>query len=81
MTPPASVKPKRYTLAFLTDQWQWETDLAETTLEQARAAAREALETLVREEAPELACVTLLENDRKIGVWDWVEMQSYWTAL
>ena len=74
-------KPGRYTLAFLTDQWQWETDLAETTLEQARAAAREALETLVREEAPELACVTLLEDDRKIGVWDWVEMQSYWTAL
>ena len=44
-------------------------------------AAREALEALVREERPELACVTLLEDGVKVGVWDWVERQPYWTPL
>jgi hypothetical protein len=73
--------PKRYALAFLTDQWQWEADLTQDTFEQARRAAREALETLVREEAPELACVTLLEDEVKIGVWDWVERQAHWTPI
>ena len=74
-------KPRRYTLAFLTDQWQWEADLTQGAFEQARTAAREALETLVREEAPDLACVTLLEDEVKVGVWDWVEQQPYWTPL
>lgn len=71
----------RYELAFLTDQWEWEADLAADTPEQARAAAREALLALVREESPKLACVTLLERGLKIGVWDWVERQPYWTPL
>ena len=75
------VKPKRYSLAFLTDQWEWEAGLAADTLEQAKAASREALTRLVQEEKPELACVTLLEDGLKIGVWDWVESQPYWTRL
>ncbi len=72
---------RRYELSFLTDQWEWEADLAADTPEQAKAAAREALLALVREEAPLLACVTLVEHGRKIGVWDWVERQPYWTPL
>jgi len=79
--PPSGAKQKRYALAFLTDQWQWEADLAVGTLGEAKAAAREALERVVREETPELACVTLFEDDRKIGVWDWVEKQAHWTPL
>ena len=38
-------------------------------------------EDLVREENPELACVTLLDHGVKVGVWDWVERQPYWTPL
>ena len=79
--PHTDADPKRYELAYLTDQWQWEADLVADTLEQAMAAARAALERLVQEEAPELACVTLLEDERKVGVWDWVERQPYWTWL
>jgi hypothetical protein len=73
--------PLSCSLAFLTDQWEWETELAADTRAQAKAAARAALEALVRDEAPELACVTLLENGVKVGVWDWVEHQPYWTPL
>ena len=55
-----------------------EADLAAETLERAKPEARAALERLVQEEAPELACVTLLvRTARTIGVWDWVERQPY----
>ncbi len=70
-----------YSLAFLTDQWEWEAELCADTRAQAKIAARQALEDLVREEAPELACVTLLENGVRVGVWDWVERRPYWTPL
>jgi hypothetical protein len=72
---------KRYSLTFLADQWEWDCELVADTLAQAKTAARNALETLIREEAPGLACVYLLEGGRRIGVWDWVERQPYWTAL
>lgn len=78
---PADAKPARYWLAFLSDERAWEADLRSETLEQAKAVARQALLDLVREEKPELACVTLIEGDVKIGVWDWVERQPYWTPL
>lgn len=78
---PTEQKLQRYSLAFLTDQWEWEVELAADMLEQAKTAAREALEELVRHESPELACVTLLEDRVKIGVWDWVERRSYWTCF
>ena len=74
-------KPRGYSLAFLTDQWEWEVELAADTRAEATAAARKALEDLVREEAPELACVTLVEDGAKVGVWDWVERRPYWTPL
>jgi len=70
---------KGYSLAFLTDQWEWEADLGSDTFEQAKAASRQALEDLVRDEAPELACVTLLQGGATIGIWDWVETRAYWT--
>ena len=70
---------KRYSLAFLTDQWEWDADVTAHTFEHAKAASRKALEDLVREEKPELACVTLLENGVRIGIWDWVDKQTYWT--
>lgn len=73
--------PRRYLLAFLTDEWEWEAELAADTFEAAKAASRAALEALVREERPQLACVTLLDGGVKIGVWDWVEQQAYWTLL
>lgn len=76
-----NIRPQRYSLGFLTDEWEWETTLAADTRAQAVAAAREALEHLVREEAPALACVTLLENGVRVGVWDWVERRPYWTPL
>jgi hypothetical protein len=76
-----SCKLKDYSLAFLTDEWEWEADLAADTFDQAKAAARQALADLVRDEAPALACVTLLDGDAKLGVWDWVERQPYWTPL
>lgn len=81
MADPANPTQPTYSLAFLTDQWEWEAELATASRAHAKAAARKALEALVREEAPELACVTLLENGVRIGVWDWVERQSYWTPF
>ena len=78
---PADTKPRLYSLAFLTDQWEWEAELAAATRAQAKESARAALESLVREEAPDLACVSLLEDGVKVGVWDWVMGQSYWTPL
>jgi len=72
---------QRYSIAFLTDQWEWEARLAEATLAEATVAARWALEELVREEAPQVACVTLLRDGLRVGVWDWVEQQAYWTPL
>jgi hypothetical protein len=74
-------EPKRYCAAFLTDQWEWEAPFSADTAEQAMAAARQALEDLVRDERPSLACVTLLEDGRKIGVWDWVGTKPHWTPL
>ena len=79
--PPPDATASRYSLAFLTDQWEWEAELVTDTIELAKAASRQALEALVREEKPELACVTLLEDGVKIGVWDWVEAKSHWTRL
>jgi hypothetical protein len=73
--------PRGYSLAFLTDRWEWEAELAADTRAEATAAARKALEDLVQDEAPELACVTLVEDGVKVGVWDWVERQPYWTPL
>jgi hypothetical protein len=75
--PPAA----RFTLTFLTNEWEWDAELASETLEQAKAAAREALVRMVEEEKPQLACVTLLQDGVKIGVWDWVEQQPWWTRL
>jgi hypothetical protein len=80
-SPPPAPDTRRYELAFLTDQWQWEEALDAATPHAAKTAAREALLRVVREESPELACVTLVEDGRKIGVWDWVEQQPHWTAL
>jgi len=71
--------PRRFSITYLTDQWEWDADLSAGTTEQAMAAAREALVVMVREETPSLACVTLLDGGVKIGVWDWVEKQPYWT--
>lgn len=71
----------RYTLAFLTNEWEWKEDLDAQDFEAAKAATRAALERVVREEAPELACVTLMEGDVKLGVWDWVLQRPYWTPL
>lgn len=80
-TPSDPAPPPRYALGFLTDQWEWRQDLAADSFEAAKAAARQALEALVRDEQPELACVTLLENGARLGVWDWVEARPYWTPL
>lgn len=74
--PPTS---KVFALQFLTDRWEWDQALAVADAEAARAMAKAALETLVRDEGPELACVTLTENGVKRGVWDWVEGRPYWT--
>jgi hypothetical protein len=41
--------------------------------------ARDALEAVVREERPALACVKVLDGERKLGLWDWVEGQAVWT--
>jgi hypothetical protein len=72
---------KRFSLTFLADEWEWDRELETATLAQAKAAARRALEMLIQEEVPEIACVYLLENCFKIGVWDWVAQQPYWTDL
>lgn len=79
--PSPSKAKARYSLAFLTDQWEWETELVADTMETARITARQALEELVHSETPELACVTLLQHGVKLGVWDWVESRAHWTAL
>lgn len=71
----------RYVLAFLTNEWEWREDVAADSFETAKAAARQALERVVREESPELACVTLVEDGARIGVWDWVLAKPYWTPL
>lgn len=71
----------RYTLAFLTNEWEWKEDLDAPDFDAAKAATRAALERVVREEAPELACVTLIEGEARIGVWDWVLDRPYWTPL
>lgn len=78
---PAKTTPRRYELAFLTDEWEWERALVADTMEDALAAAREALETVVREETPALACVTVVEDGVKLGVWDWIGGEAYWTRL
>ena len=70
-----------YALAFLTNEWEWREDLEAEDFDQAKAAARAALERVVREEKPELACVTLLEREVKVGIWDWVLERPYWTPL
>ena len=74
-------KSQRFSLTFLTDQWEWDERLTAATMEQARTLARVALEALVRDEKPELACVYLLDEGVRIGAWDWVERQPYWTPL
>jgi len=78
---PIDAGPKRYALLFVTDQWEWDADLTADSLEIAKAASRDALEKLVAEEKPELACVTLLQAGVKIGVWDWVAAKAHWTPL
>lgn len=70
-----------YSVTFLTDQWEWDAALSAETLAQAKLAAREALEAVIREERPELACVYLFKCRQRIGVWDWVERQFHWTHL
>lgn len=70
--------PRGYSITSVTDQWEWDVALAVQGLDQARSASREALEAVVRDEEPELACVYLLEHGRRIGVWDWVERQFHW---
>ena len=79
--PPLDGTLKGYQLAFLTDQWEWEAELAAGSLAEAKAAARAALEALVRDERPELACVTLVDHGLKVGVWDWVAGKAYWSRL
>lgn len=71
----------RYELAFLTDEWEWEAELGPATPEAAEAEAREALERLVREEKPRLACVAVVADGRRVGVWDWIDGQAHWTRL
>jgi len=73
--------PGPYSVTFLTDQWEWDAVVATDQLEEAKAAAGRALEQVVREERPEIACVTLLQGGRRIGVWDWVDGQAHWTPL
>lgn len=80
-TPSSQTDQGRYSLTFLTDEWEWDGVLTADTLEDAMVAAREALLNLVRDERPELACVTLLEDGSRVGVWDWVERQPYWTRF
>jgi hypothetical protein len=75
------MQSQRFSLTYLTDQWEWDANLAAVTEAQAKTAALEALEIMVKKEAPELACVYLLDNGVRIGVWDWVEQQPHWTRL
>lgn len=79
---PPDLPPPAYELAFLTDQWEWEQLLGPGSFEAAKAAAKRALEELVKSEAPELACVTLKASDgRRLGVWDWVAGEAHWSPL
>lgn len=71
----------RYSLTLLANEWEWDAEVAPDTLAQAKTAARDALEALIQAETPELACVYLLENGLRIGVWDWVEQRPHWTPL
>lgn len=71
----------RFSLTFVTDQWEWDIALQFDTLTEVQLAARTALEDLVSEEKPELACVYVLDEGVRVGVWDWVERQPYWTRL
>ena len=76
-----TANPGPYSVTFLTDQWEWDAAVATDQLEEAKAAACRALEQVVRDERPEIACVTLLEGGRRIGVWDWVDGEAHWTPL
>ena len=71
--------PPPYRLHFLTDAWVWEQDIDAATAAEATAMARDALEVVVQEERPELACVTVMQGDRKLGVWDRIADQYVWT--
>ena len=71
----------RFSLTFVTEQWEWDVTLQLDTLPEAQSAARIALENLAREEAPELACVYVLELGLRVGVWDWVMGEPHWTRL
>ncbi len=80
--PPFSdAESSRFVLHFLTDQWEWEEGAPAETLEQAKLGARDALTAVVRDESPEVACVTLTDHGVKVGVWDWVGDQPYWTGV
>ncbi len=70
---------QRYSLNFLTEEWVWEDSVLAASPAEATAKAREALEVVVREEQPELACVALVLDGRRIGVWDRVGDQFVWT--
>jgi hypothetical protein len=68
-----------YGLGFLTEEWVWGDEVVAADQDQAIAKAREMLEVVVREETPEIACVTVLSGPRKIGVWDHLDGQFVWT--
>ena len=70
-----------YVLFVLTDQWEWEETVSAATVGEAKDAARAALERVVKEETPELACITLVRDGVKLGVWDWIEGQAHWSAM
>lgn len=78
-SPSPDAEPDAYVLHVLTDQWQWEDAISAASVEQARASARDALMTVVREEKPDLACITLARGEVKLGVWDWVNGQPHWS--
>jgi hypothetical protein len=70
-----------YAVLFLADGWEWDGVVATGDFQAAKDAARGALEELVKAEAPKIACVTLIEDGRKIGVWDWIAGQAHWSSL
>jgi len=73
----ADTAATRYSLTFLADEWEWDAQLEPRSLALAKTAACQALEALIRDELPQLACVYLLENGVRIGVWDWVAQQPH----
>jgi hypothetical protein len=75
------VSEQTYELRCLTDQWEWEEEISAPTLEAAKEAARAVLERIVREEAPEIACITLVLDGGRMGVWDWIDGQPHWSLL